>query len=59
MGRALTDMPHEEAWQDEFHRNAGADAVQDASINEREAIVALEQALANREDFLQDVEIKT
>ena len=52
-------MPHEEAWQDEFHRNAGADAVQDASINEREAIVALEQALADREDFLQDVEIKT
>jgi hypothetical protein len=45
LGRALDDMPHEEAWQDDGHRRAGADAVQGASVCEREALASLERAL--------------
>jgi hypothetical protein len=45
LGRALEGMPHEGAWQDEVHRNAGADAVEDASECEREALSAIERVL--------------
>lgn len=46
LGRALKDMPHDDAWEDEEQRITGADAVKEASGWERRALAALELALA-------------
>ena len=58
LGRALKDVPHDDAWQNEAHRAAGAKAVREAAGHERDAIAALKQALATMSVAIPDITLE-